>query len=238
MENPKLNVLLVDDDVALLAVMEESLETAGDLRIYGTNKALQAIELLGRNPFDVVISDFSLGDPIVDGLEVLRNARSMHPACLAIIITAYASLEISLEAIRLGVYDFLAKPFQIDELKLTVRNAADQIRLRRENGDLRLRIGDLAETLESLRSGQHALLEQITSIKERFLHASIVGAGAGAGMRAEALQQIHAYERSGETMGEQIEREGRRLETLLKQGLIDEPIYRKWMETRKGLPAR
>lgn len=237
MENMAIDILVVDDDVALLGVMEESLALDGH-RVQGTHQAKHALETIRGRDFDLVISDYSLNDPAINGLDVLRYARAASAETLGIVVTAYASMEMSLEAIRLGAYDFLSKPFQIEELRLTVRNAAELIVLRSRVDKLASETESMAASLAQFAADEVLISEQIRAMRERLTHTVTLGPAAMAAARSEALQQLQTYERMSESRMEQIEREGKRLEALYEQGLIGEPAYRKWLESRKETLAR
>lgn len=233
MESRRVRILVVDDDVALLAVMEESLKYAGDYCVSGTNKAQEALALIESDDFDIVVSDYHLDDPDTNGLDILKAAKARHPEIHGIIVTAFASLEISLEAIRLGAYDFLTKPFQVDELTLTVRNAAERVRLQYENSYLRDQVAELANSLAGIREDHDRLSSQFALLQER--SASFVQAGvSGAAARTEANAQVSAYLKIGKTISEQLDRENSRLDSLFQQGLISEPTYRKGLEKLDG----
>ena len=94
-----------------------------------------AIEMLRRDPVDVVITDLRM--PKVDGLQVLRAAKEISPDTAVIVITAVASTETAVEAMKLGAYDYITKPFKLDEANLIVRNALERKRLKDENLYLR-----------------------------------------------------------------------------------------------------
>ncbi|MDP2700892.1 MAG: sigma-54 dependent transcriptional regulator, partial [Candidatus Rokubacteria bacterium] len=94
-----------------------------------------AIEALHRESVDAVITDLRM--PKVDGLQVLRVAKEISPDMAVIVITAVASTETAVEAMKLGAYDYITKPFKLDEVNLIVRNALERKRLRDENLYLR-----------------------------------------------------------------------------------------------------
>jgi len=94
-----------------------------------------AIEMLHRDPVDAVITDLRM--PKVDGLQVLRAAKEISPDTAVIVITAVASTETAVEAMKLGAYDYITKPFKLDEANLIVRNALERKRLKDENLYLR-----------------------------------------------------------------------------------------------------
>ena len=90
-----------------------------------------AIELLRQDSFDLVLTDLKM--PVVDGLEVLRQAREIAPQTVVVILTAYASLGSAIEALREGVHDYLVKPCSSGELKLRIERGLERVRLAEEH---------------------------------------------------------------------------------------------------------
>ncbi len=90
-----------------------------------------AVELLQKEIFDLVITDLRM--PKVDGMEVLKAVKSASPETVVLIITAFASADSAVEAMKQGAYDYLTKPFQVDEVQLIIRNALEKRRLTTEN---------------------------------------------------------------------------------------------------------
>jgi len=125
-----LRILLVDDYIPSRNVLEEFLE--GDsFSIYTAENGLEAIHTLKDSQFDLVITDIKM--PGANGIEVLRRAREANPDVQVILITGYASLETAIEAIKAGAYDYITRPFKLDEMKVVVENACEKIRLVKEN---------------------------------------------------------------------------------------------------------
>lgn len=91
----------------------------------------EAIELLNKEIFDLVITDLRM--PKIDGMEVLKAVKSASPETVVLIITAFASADSAVEAMKQGAYDYLTKPFQVDEVQLIIRNALEKRRLTTEN---------------------------------------------------------------------------------------------------------
>jgi two-component system response regulator PilR (NtrC family) len=130
----KARVLIVDDEKSMRDLLSITLEKEG----YDVSSATggeAAIEMLHRDSVDVVITDLRM--PKVDGLQVLRAAKEISPDTTVIMITAVASTESAVEAMKLGAYDYITKPFKLDEVNLIVRNALERKRLRDENLYLR-----------------------------------------------------------------------------------------------------
>ena len=91
----------------------------------------RAVAALEREPVDLLISDIKM--PGMSGVDVLREAKRIDPDIVGIMVTAFASTETAVEALRLGAYDYLTKPFDVEELKAKVRNALERRMLRQEN---------------------------------------------------------------------------------------------------------
>jgi len=89
--------------------------------------------------------------PEIEGIELLKAAKELHPEILVIIVTGFGSLETAVEAIRLGAYDYLQKPFKIEEIQLVVKNACEKIRLQRQNRLLWEQLLSAYEQLASLK---------------------------------------------------------------------------------------
>jgi two-component system response regulator PilR (NtrC family) len=123
-------ILVVDDEQSLRDVLSIMLKRAG----YAVTSAMdgeEAIELLNKEIFDLVITDLRM--PKIDGMEVLKAVKSASPETVVLIITAFASADSAVEAMKQGAYDYLTKPFQVDEVQLIIRNALEKRRLTTEN---------------------------------------------------------------------------------------------------------
>ena len=130
----KARVLIVDDEKSMRDLLSITLEKEG-YDVASATGGEAAIEMLHRDSVDVVITDLRM--PKVDGLQVLRAAKEISPDTTVIMITAVASTESAVEAMKLGAYDYITKPFKLDEVNLIVRNALERKRLRDENLYLR-----------------------------------------------------------------------------------------------------
>lgn len=126
----ELRILVIDDDPRLLSTLK-SLLTEEHHHATTCEDGLEAIRRCGEETFDLVITDLVL--PGASGLEVLKETRRNNPETLVVLITGYASLETAVQAIREGAYDYIAKPFRLEEIRILVRNASEKIQLRREN---------------------------------------------------------------------------------------------------------
>ena len=130
----KARILVVDDEKSMRDLLSITLEKEG-YDVLTAAGGEPAIEALHRETVDAVITDLRM--PKVDGLQVLRVAKEISPDTAVIVITAVASTETAVEAMKLGAYDYITKPFKLDEVNLIVRNALERKRLRDENLYLR-----------------------------------------------------------------------------------------------------
>ena len=130
MNKTSARLLVVDDDPVTIDLLKEVLSKEG----YAVSTALSGEEAITRgigNLFDIIITDVRMGEK--DGMEVLRFFKKNAPDTTVIMITAFGSIETAIEAIREGAYDYISKPFKLDEIKFTVHRALEQRRLIQEN---------------------------------------------------------------------------------------------------------
>ncbi len=125
-----LNILIAEDERNIGDLLTELLAQE-DRKITLVHDGLEAVKKLREDKFDLLITDLMM--PEVDGMEVLHEAKKLYPEIMVIIITGYASLETAICAVKEGAYDYLRKPFRLEELKISVDNACEKILLRREN---------------------------------------------------------------------------------------------------------
>jgi DNA-binding NtrC family response regulator len=129
-------ILVADDDVVARDLLVEELQKEG-YRVESALNGREAIDWGRRGHFDLVLTDIRMGD--VSGLDVMQAFRQMSPDTCIVLLTAFGSMEGAIEAIKQGAYDYLAKPFKKEEIKLVVRRSLDHARLVRENAQLRER---------------------------------------------------------------------------------------------------
>src|ERR1044072_2069969 len=142
MEEKNLRLLIVDDEEAARYGMRRALETFGG-EIAEAASAESARTLMREREFDLLLLDVNL--PGISGLEFLNQIQTESEtnkteAPLVVIITENGSERLAVQAVKSGAHDSLAKPFELDDLRLVVKNALETIRLRRENRSLRRRI--------------------------------------------------------------------------------------------------
>jgi DNA-binding NtrC family response regulator len=132
-------ILLIDDDDSLRRVMEFSLIEAG-YRVQTASNGEEGLRLFGKNAFDAVITDIAM--PGTNGMEVLANVSQHVPTVPVIVITAYGTIESAVEAMKQGAFDYITKPFNRDELRLTLGKAIKMRQLEKENVELRAKVTD------------------------------------------------------------------------------------------------
>jgi len=132
-------VLIVDDDSVHRMILKKHLNDWG----YQVNEADDghvAVEAVRRMPFDLIIMDICMLN--VSGIEALGQIKAINPETPVIIMTAYASLETAVSALKKGAYDYLTKPLNFDELRIAIGRATEHNRLKKENRYLRNRLDE------------------------------------------------------------------------------------------------
>ncbi|HYR86571.1 MAG TPA: sigma-54 dependent transcriptional regulator [Terriglobia bacterium] len=132
-------ILVVDDDHsaqrALIQVLRREKYAAE-----GASSGREALEKLKESSWDLIVTDIRMEG--MDGMELMRTVRSQWPDIPVIVMTAFASIDTAIRSIHEGAYDYLSKPYEIDDLRLTVRRALEQSRLMRENLTLRQNLAE------------------------------------------------------------------------------------------------
>lgn len=157
-----LKILIVDDEKMSREALQEFLSNL-TTSIQTAQDGQEAIDLLRKEEFDLVLTDLKM--PKADGLMVLEEAKSINPDIHVVIITGFASLETALEAIKKGAYDYITKPFKLDEMVVVVRNAAEKIKLTKENKGLVQQLKETRLTLNELREKQKDIRSQFNQIE-------------------------------------------------------------------------
>jgi len=127
-------ILIVDDDAASLSSLGEAMTREG-YQVTPAGSGVEAVRLAREREFDVVITDLRMRD--VDGLQVLRTFKALRPETVLIVMTGFASMETVVDAMSAGAYDYISKPFRLDQMRLKVRQSLQYSKLLHENRDLR-----------------------------------------------------------------------------------------------------
>ena len=182
-------ILIVDDEAGMRDMLSILLRKEG----YGVtvaDRAEKAIEMAARGEFDLVMSDISM--PGKSGIEVLRQTKAASPDTPVILITAYASTESAVEALKLGAYDYLIKPFDVEELKNVVRNALEKRRLETENRVLKRELK--RKTGSDTLVGEAPRMREVLALIERIAptHSTVLIGGESGTGKELAARAIHA----------------------------------------------
>ena len=124
------DVLIIDDEVFLGETLKDLLEDEG-YKVALATDGENGLNFLKENSCSVAIIDIVLPD--ISGLNILKSIKETKIDCLPIMLTAYATLETSIKALNEGAYAYIIKPYKVEEVKTTIRNALDQQRLSRES---------------------------------------------------------------------------------------------------------
>jgi DNA-binding NtrC family response regulator len=189
MTETSIHLLLVDDEAALRSVVAERLVEHG-FEVTEADSGERALELLSQFAFDVVVSDLRL--PGMDGRQVIEAALERYPGIIPIVVTGYGTVKDAVDAIKRGAADFVAKPFQFEELLHVLHTSLEQRRLKNENAYLRQQL-DQRYGLGAMIGRSHrmrALFQLIETVAPTPTTILINGeTGTGKEMVARAIHQ-------------------------------------------------
>jgi DNA-binding NtrC family response regulator len=189
MPDSKPNILLVDDEDALRGVVAERLVDEG-FEVSQAASGEEALQKLQGFAFDVVVSDLRL--PGIDGRGVIDAALERYPGIIAIVVTGYATVKDAVDTIKRGAADFVAKPFQFDELLHVITTALEQRRLKDENEYLRQQLDERfgLGAMVGKSAAMRALYQLIETVAPSGATVLITGeTGTGKEMVARAVHQ-------------------------------------------------
>jgi len=185
----KQRILVVDDERSMRDLLSIMLTQAG-YNVATADGGEAAIETLRQEGFDLVITDLRMRK--ADGLAVLSAAKELSPQAVVLVVTAFASTETAVEAMKLGAYDYITKPFKLDEIKLTIANALERKRLQDENIALKEQLRK-ERGLENFIGKSRRLLDVVETIRksaDSFSTVMITGeSGTGKELVARAIHQ-------------------------------------------------
>jgi len=183
-------ILLVDDEASILSVLSVLLKAEG-YEVVPVDNGEKALELIKSTPFDLMISDIRMRP--MDGISLLKAAREQRPAMSALMVTGYGTIETAVESLKYGAFDYITKPFKVDELLITVQRALEYNRTINENIDLKAQLTGkyrFENIIAESRSMQN-VCEMIERVAPTDATVLIYGeSGTGKELVAKA---IHAY---------------------------------------------
>ena len=156
------HIWIAEDDDEFRETLGKSLvQETREIRLFSDGGEL--VEFLKKDPScDIIIADLLM--PGVDGLQVLEKSKKYNPDGVVIIMTGYASLDTAIQAIRGGAYDYIRKPFKLDEIEIIVKNACEKIALVRENRRLLQRLKETMEEMKEISRPQAKVPESRDSL--------------------------------------------------------------------------
>ena len=183
------DILIVDDERDIRELISEILIDEGyTTRLAGTSE--DAIREVTSQPPGLLILDIWLKDSDMDGIDILKKVKSDYSEVPVVIISGHGNIEIAVAAIKQGAYDFIEKPFNIDQLLVVIRRAMETSRLRRENITLRQKDAPVSDLIGSS-AGFRALVSQLDKVAKSNSRIMLRG-GLGVG-KETAARYIHAH---------------------------------------------
>jgi two-component system response regulator HydG len=181
------SILIVDDDPAHRLMLKKLLG-GWSFDVYEADDGSMAIEKVSQRAFDLILMDIRMLK--VSGIEALEQIKVINPAIPVIIMTAYASVETAVNALKKGAYDYLTKPLDFEELKIAIGRATEHSGLKKENQYLKERLGERFDR-QSIISQSGAMLKMLETVEQVAVTEAtilIIGeSGTGKEMIANAL---------------------------------------------------
>ncbi|MAM24879.1 MAG: sigma-54-dependent Fis family transcriptional regulator [Rhodobacteraceae bacterium] len=183
------DILIVDDERDIRELISDILEDEGfATRLAGNSD--EAMQAINTEAPALIILDIWLKDSRMDGIDILKTVKRDNPDIPVVIISGHGNIEIAVAAIRQGAYDFIEKPFNIDQLLVVIRRAMETSRLRRENLSLKRRDVTSSEMIGNS-AAFRALVSQLDKVTKSNGRVMLTGpAGAG---KEVAARYIHAH---------------------------------------------
>jgi len=185
----KISILIVDDEESVRDSLFNWFIEDG-YRVECAEHAKKALTLLESDQFDIILADIKM--PGMDGLEMLRRIKSINAEAIVIIMTAFATVDTAVKALKDGAYDYVTKPFDPDDLTHLIRNATKQIALEDENDNLKKKV-NILENVEDLIGNSEAmkdLFREVESVAQT--SASVIISGESGTGKELVARAIHA----------------------------------------------
>ena len=175
----KKRILIVDDELSMREFLDILLSGEGYI-VDSAESGSAAVEKIANNSYHIVMTDIQM--PGIGGIEVLKKAKEYSPNTEVIMMTAYASAETAVDAMKAGAYDYVSKPFKVDEIKIIIRNAIEKIDLSMENLLLKrelkegFKFGDIVGLSSQMRE-IYELIKRVAATKTNILVSGESGTG-------------------------------------------------------------
>ena len=185
----KISILIVDDEESVRSSLYNWF-IEDDYRVDCAEDAKKALSILESDNFDIILADIKM--PGMDGLEMLKRIKSFRKDAIVIVMTAFATVDTAVQALKDGAFDYITKPFDPDDLSHLIRNASKQISLIEENEVLKEKVISL-ENVENLIGNSeaiHKVLKEIESVAQS--NASVIITGESGTGKELVARAIHA----------------------------------------------
>lgn len=186
--NPR--ILIVEDDKRTLNALSRGL-VQGGFEVLDACNGRDALDKLARTEVDVVVTDVKM--PSMDGMELLGSLRTLYPDAIVILMTAYATVEKAVAAIKMGAYDFVTKPINLERLNLVIQKALEHRELKSENLYLRRRLKESSpfEKMIGESREMHKVFEIVRQVAPTNANVMILGeSGTGKELVANAIHYL------------------------------------------------
>ncbi|MBN1820439.1 MAG: sigma-54-dependent Fis family transcriptional regulator [Prolixibacteraceae bacterium] len=183
-----ISLLIVDDEESVRDSLYNWFIEDG-YQVEGAANAKEALSMLESRNFDIILADIKM--PGMDGLEMHRRIKALNKDAIVIVMTAFASVETAVQALKDGAYDYVTKPFDPDDLSHLIRNAANQILLKTENEALKNRVS--LENIEDIVGNSKAMikvLKEVESVSQS--HSSVIITGESGTGKELIARAIHS----------------------------------------------
>ncbi|MBI5056248.1 MAG: sigma-54-dependent Fis family transcriptional regulator [Nitrospirae bacterium] len=189
MKKTKGKILVVDDEKSMREILEIFLKNEG-YSVATADNGAAAIDAVKKDIYDLVITDMKM--PKAGGMEVLKNVKEISPETVVVIVTAFGTTESAVEAMKHGAYDYISKPFQMDEIRLVIKNALEKLKLLKDVSILKEQLK--SPSLENMIGSSPAMQEMfaiITKTSESSANVLILGeSGTGKELVAKAVHNL------------------------------------------------
>jgi two-component system response regulator AtoC len=186
-------VLVVDDEESVRSMISVLLQKEG-YQVSSAQDGQDAIDLLGEQSFDLVLSDIRM--PRMDGLGLLDRIQALYPDITVIMMSAFGTVDLAVEAMKRGAYDYISKPFKPDEILLALRKAQERERLQRENTRLKEEVGERfsLEGIVARSPSMVKIMESVRKVAGYKSHVLITGeSGTGKEILARAVHNLSPW---------------------------------------------
>ena len=156
------NILIIDDEATQRDVLKGYLMKKG-YTIFSASSGKEGIEMVRKNPVDIILSDYKMPD--LSGLDVLEQIKKINPEISFVIVTAYGTVENAVKAMRIGAFDYISKPVDLDELDLMIERIIEHKNLKSENQLLKSQLQDKHKVTSIV--SQSAKMEEVINIAVR-----------------------------------------------------------------------